>query len=103
MVLAAVPETTPELPAALLVRPRLINELKTAILTADGATHATLTSEKAKGKSAVHGMGGVGKTTVAAALVNDQDVRAGFDKLLWVSARAAGVAAQANERAEVVR
>ena len=85
MVLAAVPETTPELPAALLVRPRLINELKTAVLTAGGATHATLTSEKAKSKSAVHGMGGVGKTTVAAALVNDQDVRAAFEKLLWVS------------------
>ena len=44
-----------------------------------------LTSEKAKHKSAMHGMGGVGKTTVAAALVNDNDVRAAFEKILWVS------------------
>ena len=84
-VLAAVPNTVPELPAAFLVRPKLLNELKTAALSADGAAHATLTSAKAKHKSAVHGMGGVGKTTVAAALVNDQDVRADFAKLLWVS------------------
>lgn len=83
--LAAVPNTVPELPAAFLGRPELLDQLKAATLSADGATHASLTSAKAKHKSAVHGMGGVGKTTVAAALVNDQEMRAAFDKLLWVS------------------
>ena len=30
-------------------------------------------------------MGGVGKTTAAVALVNDKEVRAAFEKILWVS------------------
>ena len=43
-------------------------------MSKDGANQATLTSKKASGKSTVHGMGGVGKTTVAAALVHDNEV-----------------------------
>ena len=30
-------------------------------------------------------MGGVGKTTMAAALVNDDEVRTAFEKICWVS------------------
>lgn len=67
------------------MRPELLESVKDSVLSANGGSHATLTSEKAKHKSAVHGMGGVGKTTVAVVLVNDKEVRAAFDKILWVS------------------
>ena len=59
--LAAVPETVPELPGALLVRSELLAAIKTEILNEGGSSTAALTSKKAKHKSAVHGMGGVGE------------------------------------------
>ena len=75
----------PELPAAFLGRPGLLSQLKAVILSVNGESRATLTSEKAKQRSEIHGMGGVGKSILAAALVNDREVRASFDKVLWVS------------------
>ena len=64
--LADIPETVPELPAAFLGRPGLLDQLK-AVALGDGAhvVNMALTSRKAKSKSTVHGMGGVGKTTVS--------------------------------------
>ena len=59
--------------------------ITTSAFKACSAVRTTLTSKKAKHKSAVHGMGGVGKTTAAVALVNDDEVRAAFEKILWVS------------------
>ena len=89
-----------------MARPELLQSVKDAVLSTDGGSHATLTSEKAKAKSAVHGMGGVGKTTAAVALVNDKEVRAAFERVLWVSVGQepnvrelqASLLAQINER-----
>ena len=58
--LADVPITVPELPGALLVRSDLIAQIKSELLNETGSSTAALTSDKAKHKSSVHGMGGVG-------------------------------------------
>ena len=58
--LAEVPNTVPELPGALLVRAELIAQIKFELLNETGSSTAALTSKKAKHKSSVHGMGGVG-------------------------------------------
>ena len=58
--LADVPITVPELPGALLVRSDLIAQIKSELLNETGSSVAALTSDKAKHKSSVHGMGGVG-------------------------------------------
>lgn len=58
--LADVPDTVPELPGALLVRAELITQIKSELLNETGSSTAALTSKKAKHKSSVHGMGGVG-------------------------------------------
>ena len=58
--LADVPGTVPELPGALLVRAELIAQIKSELLNETGSSTAALTSKKAKHKSSVHGMGGVG-------------------------------------------
>ena len=58
--LADVPDTVPELPGALLVRAELIAQIKSEILNEAGSSTAALTSDRAKHKSSVHGMGGVG-------------------------------------------
>ena len=59
-ILADVPSTVPELPGALLVRSELIAQIKSELLNETGSSTAALTSKKAKHKSSVHGMGGVG-------------------------------------------
>ena len=58
--LAVVPDTVPELPGALLVRSDLTEQIKSELLNETGSMTAALTSDKAKHKSSVHGMGGVG-------------------------------------------
>jgi hypothetical protein len=89
---ADVPASVPELPQAYLVRNEDLAQLKQALLSGGGASNSTaLTSQVASGqqkrqnKVGAHGMGGVGKTTIAVALVNDEEVRARFDKIVWVS------------------
>ena len=86
--LATVPTTVPELPNAYLVRDEDIAQLKGALLGKSASGSTALTSKagaKKSNKVAGHGMGGVGKTTIAAALVNDEEVRRSFEKILWVS------------------
>ena len=85
--LARVPETVPELPQAYLVRETDIEGLKSAVMSS-GAGGTTLTSKhnhKKQQKVGAHGMGGVGKTTIAVALVNDQDIRKFFPLIVWAS------------------
>ena len=41
--------------------------------------------KKKQNKVGAHGMGGVGKTTIACALVEDEDIRKSFDRIVWVS------------------
>ena len=60
-ILADVPITVPELPGALLIRSELIEQIKSELLNETGSSTAALTSKKAKHKSSVHGMGGVGE------------------------------------------
>ena len=70
------------------MREKDLTDLKNALLSVDSLGSAALTSNTGKLKSsrtAAHGMGGVGKTTIAAALVHDDEVRAQFDKIVWVS------------------
>ena len=90
-VLADIPLSVPELPDAYLVRDKDILDLKTALLATNGPTSAALTSKTKSKRSAArtsaHGMGGIGKTTIATALVHDDEIRAAFDKLVWVSGK----------------
>ena len=84
--LASIPATVPELPNAYLVRMDDLQQLKEALLAKDGSSSAALTSKKgAQSKVGAHGMGGVGKTTIAAALVHDKEIRRGFQRIVWVS------------------
>ena len=59
--MARVPDTVPELPGEVLVRSELLAQIKSEILNEAGSPTAALTSEMAKHKSSVHGMGGVGR------------------------------------------
>ena len=90
-VLADIPLSVPELPDAYLVRDKDISELKTALLATNGPISAALTSKTKSKRSAArtsaHGMGGIGKTTIATALVHDEEIRAAFDKIVWVSGK----------------
>ena len=84
--LAKIPATVPELPNAYLVRMDDLQQLKVALLAKDGSSSAALTSKKgAQSKVGAHGMGGVGKTTIAASLVHDKEIRRGFQTIVWVS------------------
>ena len=79
---ATVPSTVPELPSAYQVRKVDLEQLKGCLLSSEGGSTALTSTKK---KVGAHGMGGVGKTTIAAALVQDEDVRMAFDKIVWVS------------------
>jgi hypothetical protein len=100
--LADVPTTVPELPSSYLVREEDIGELKAVLLekptsngrgrgststsTSTSTSNSTaLTSKRRQNKVGAHGMGGVGKTTMAAALVQTEEIRGAFDKIVWVS------------------
>ena len=62
------------MPVAYVPRPTDLAALKVAIL---GPSQAA--------KTCAFGMGGVGKTTIAASLVHEHDVQSSFDKICWVS------------------
>ena len=96
--LAAVPPGVPMLPESTVARPDVIGALKASVLKigAEGANTATVTAPVMKpgakmqasgmqNTTAAAGMGGVGKTMMAAALVRDEEVLAAFEKICWVS------------------
>jgi hypothetical protein len=86
-VLALVPVTVPELPDVMCERPEMLNELRGHLLgfMSSGSVSVSSVKTKKKGKVATHGQGGVGKTTMAAAIVHDPLIRRGFDRIGWVS------------------
>ena len=80
---AKVPTTVPELPDVMSERPEMLTELRGHLLGLETGK-ISLSSVK-KSKLSTHGQGGVGKTTMAAAIVNDPVVRGHFDRIGWVS------------------
>ena len=77
---AMIPPEVPELPATLQARPELIAAMKERVLgKASGTTAVCALSRGAAATMSAHGMGGVGKTTLAACLIRDpvrtQDAR----------------------------
>ena len=90
--LARVPNTVPELPNGYLVRASDLNGLKSVLLSSTSTSTALTAPTKQKNqnqkehkKVGAHGMGGVGKTTIAVAVVNDEEVLVFFDNVAWVS------------------
>ena len=88
--LASLPPEVPTLPSWFVARPDLIQAIKHHVLhgTDAKATTVTAPARKAHGPSnrtTTQGMGGVGKTTITAALIHDAEVRAAFKIICWVS------------------
>jgi hypothetical protein len=74
-----VPFMAPELPAGFVARPREYGRLHDLLLACDREEPVAITT-------ALRGAGGLGKTTLAAALCHDQEVRAAFrDGVLWIT------------------
>ena len=84
---ATIPPEVPELPAAFQARPALLAELKERVLSMASSTTSLVGVSRgaAANTTSAHGMGGVGKTTIAVQLIRDPEVGAAFTKLLWVS------------------
>ncbi|KAK3257174.1 hypothetical protein CYMTET_33732 [Cymbomonas tetramitiformis] len=85
--LARLPRSMPDLPEAYQGRTEMLEPLKALVLARGAASCAgavTLTGRR-RSKMAMHGMGGIGKTMLAVALLHDTDVRAAYDVLVWVS------------------
>ena len=81
----------PMLPERAVDRPELIAALKQRVLEAEQGSHwsssATAVTAPARKTNATvaNGMGGVGKTMTAAALVREEDVRSAFDSICWAT------------------
>ncbi|MBX9255518.1 hypothetical protein H1Q63_16520 [Desmonostoc muscorum CCALA 125] len=83
---ATVPQTKltqcqpPPLPAHFVERPEYSNDLKTRLLNGSSSESRTLVI------TAIHGLGSVGKSTLAAALAHDAEVQTRFcDGILWAT------------------
>jgi len=75
----------PELPPHFLPRPEHLEPLKESVL-ADADVGRTVGITATTRKVGVQGMGGIGKSVLAAALARDEDVRRAFpDGVLWVT------------------
>src|SRR4051812_23653321 len=76
---AGKPFLAPEHSRFFVDRPEVSRDLKARLL-GDGAAHCSLVI------SAIHGLGGIGKSTLAAALAHDPEVLVHFpDGVLWVT------------------
>lgn len=75
---------TPALPKAYLARENYLSPLKEAIRSGDPLV--AITSKQHQDAAALVGVGGIGKTTIAAALCHDCEVRRTFDVIHWIDA-----------------
>ena len=82
---APIPPTVPEQPDVMAERPEMLAEMRYFLLGAEGSAGTLALSSVKKSKVAAHGQGGVGKTTMAAAVVRDSAVRSAFSRIAWVS------------------
>lgn len=73
----------PNLPSGFVPRPELVSRVK-HLLLADLQRPVVVTGAAAR--VGIHGLGGIGKSVLAAALARDQDLRRAFpDGIIWVS------------------
>ena len=63
----------------------MVAEMTSHLLGVAGSSGKVSLSSVKKSKLATHGQGGVGKTTMAAAIVRDPAIRGSFDAIGWVS------------------
>ena len=77
--LAELPGDVPVLPTAFKSRPHAHEQLVAALLDSGGTSSTAVTSPKSRVSS--QGMGGVGKTMVTVAVVRDERVRGGVEKI----------------------
>jgi hypothetical protein len=78
---AVIPLQAPPLPAHFVPRPEVTQELKMRLLT-----DVTVTTPGILVVSAIHGLGGLGKSTLAAALAHDPEIQRHFsDGILWAT------------------
>jgi hypothetical protein len=82
---APIPPTVPELPDVMAERPEMLAEMRYFLLGAEGSAGTVALSSEKKTKVSAHGQGGVGKTTMAAAVGRDLAVRSAFERIGWVS------------------
>ncbi len=74
-----IPFQAPPLPTYYVERPEYSQNLKTRLLTESSDVHTLVVT-------AIHGLGSVGKSTIATALAHDQEVQAHFrDGILWAT------------------
>jgi anion-transporting ArsA/GET3 family ATPase len=66
-------------------RPEMLAEMRYFLLGAEGSAGTVALSSEKKSKVSTHGQGGVGKTTMACAVVRDVAVRSAFERIAWVS------------------
>jgi hypothetical protein len=83
--LAEIPVTVPELPLGYLLRGADVSEIKKRLLSRGSSNTALASTTQSRGRVGAHGMGGVGKTTLAAAIVHDEEIRRAFEVVVWVS------------------
>ncbi|MDZ8223550.1 NB-ARC domain-containing protein, partial [Nostoc sp. ChiVER01] len=70
----------PPLPTSFVERPEYSNDLKTRLLTESSSDNRALVI------TAIHGLGSVGKSTLAAALAHDAEIQTRFcDGILWAT------------------
>jgi hypothetical protein len=76
----AVPFQAPPLPSHFVPRPEVSNNLKVRLLSDEAVTAGVLVV------SAIHGLGGIGKSVLAAALAHDPEIQRHFpDGVLWAT------------------
>ena len=83
--LAVVPAEVPHL-SANVRKAAEMDQLKALLLdSGDDAKRGFEVSSQKKSKTGLHGMGGIGKTVMAAWIARDLEIRAHFDLIIWVT------------------